>query len=381
MDLPARPHITAGIALASAAVIAAGPVAQHLPNLHLAQHLAEASVADIRLADAASGMVDLFAGVENELASLAGGANAAAVPASFLSDVVNPYVSTIEAAWANIQTIGNDWLANPFPVLSQVLTNQANYANILIPDVTKFLQAEFSYLTTGMVPAFQNAAYMFFNGQAATAMTKLTASLYSGFFITPGFNLFSALALPGDMATNFTNVVKTLTSSTVLLANVGSLFRPFLQAVNAFGIAAQDFEDATTPAAALEAIAQAPAVVANGFLNGAANNFAGYPGIFGVPTRTTNAGTVYDWLISLPQSVATSLGAKAGTNTFANLPTVFNGVFNTLSTNLGNFANSIGSGLTSILQGIPSALANLPSMVGALATQIGSWITTLLKLL
>ncbi|WP_141772652.1 hypothetical protein [Mycobacterium malmoense] len=379
MELTARPHIATGVALAAAGVVAAAPVTQHLPDL--AQRLSQVSVSEIRLTDAAGGMVDLFSGVENELASFTNGASAAAVPASFLGDVVNPYVSTIETAWSGIQTIGNDWLANPFPVLSQVLTNQAKYANILIPGVTKFLQSEFSYVTTGMVPAFQSAAYLFFNGQPETAMTNLTTSLYDGLFIFPGFSLASALAIPGDIATNFTNAVEAVTSEFTLLDNVGSLFWPFLQATRAFGIAAQNFEDATTPAAALQAIAQAPAVIANGFLNGGASSAVAYPGLLGVPNVNSGAGAVYEWLINLPQSVSQSIGANAGTNVSANLPTVFNGVFNTLSTNLGNFANSIGSGLTSILQGIPSALANLPSMIGALATQIGSWITALLGLL
>ncbi|QZA18432.1 hypothetical protein K3U93_04320 [Mycobacterium malmoense] len=97
MDLAARSHITAAAALASAAVLAAGPMAQHLPDLHLTQQLSRVSVANINLTDTASAL-DLFSGVESQLASLANGASAAAVSASLADNLV---VQTWSNTFAN----------------------------------------------------------------------------------------------------------------------------------------------------------------------------------------------------------------------------------------------------------------------------------------
>lgn len=105
MELAARPHISAGVALAAASVIAAGSIAQHLPGLHVAEHLPTVNVAAINLTDASS-MMDLFSGVETEFASLASGASAAAVPADVLNlslpVPIQTWVTTFENAGANL---------------------------------------------------------------------------------------------------------------------------------------------------------------------------------------------------------------------------------------------------------------------------------------
>lgn len=136
MQLAARPYLTAGVALAGAGIIAAPPVAQHLPEIQ---------ASEVRLANAEESITDLFSGAANGAANLASAASAADVPGSLFSPLaaaagsdpyfVNPlqtWVDVFANSAANLQTIGADWANIPAVLAQQVAANWIEYANLYV---------------------------------------------------------------------------------------------------------------------------------------------------------------------------------------------------------------------------------------------------------
>ncbi|ORA83270.1 hypothetical protein BST29_10425 [Mycobacterium malmoense] len=387
VDLAARPHITA-VALATAGVIAAAPVAQHLPELRLAQHLRQVSVSDINLTDAASGVVDLFSGVENELASLASGASVAAVPAATVGAFVNPitnWINVLQTAANNIGVLGQDWLADPMPLASQVMLNQFGYGSALATGVNGFSNGFFNTLASAVPTAMQTAWTDLTAGNLSGALntwfTVLNNAILSG-----GFGIIPALAIPTEITTNLNNLVTEATSFQVLLdAFLAPGFVYFNEGVAAaFVDSAQGAIDAVqagNPVGALSAIVNAPANITGDILNGF-TSISGhvYDGV--LSTSFPYQGLAETFGIDFPQMFAQSIGAKAGQNTSSLIPGALNTFGSTVQTSLTNLWTTLTadlgqmfpslSGLTSVLQNIPSALAPLGSLVGNLTGQVGS---------
>ncbi|BBZ49532.1 hypothetical protein MHEI_12490 [Mycobacterium heidelbergense] len=394
MDLAARPHITAGVALASAAVIAAGPIAQHLPDLHLARHLPTVSVSDIALTDASSAL-DLFSGVENELASLANGASAAAVPAATVGAFVNPittWANVLQTTANNLGVLGQEWLADPFPVASQVVINELGFGNIFATTInsagTAFWNGLASAGSSGLAKTMFTAGTALAAGNLSGAIAAWT-NLEIGLITSAGFGFLPALAIPGDIATNFGKLVTQAFSATTLVqAVLPSIFYVAAYVPTAFGDAAQGVINAVRagdPVGALSAIVNAPANVTGGLLNGfqpivgsATFGLIGPPGI--------GSNILSDLGINVPPLLSQSIGAKAGQNTSSLLPGAFTtfgatvqtqltSLWNTATADLGKIFNqtfpSLG-GLATALQGVPAALSPLGAIVGNATGQIGS---------
>jgi hypothetical protein len=164
---------------------------------------------------------------------------------AFYTGIEGPYEALFYSTMANLQNLGASWLADPFPFLRQFVANQMGYGQII-----------------------------------ATA-------LQTG-------NVQPVTAIPGDIAHNLNNVVATLTNTSitpvldvsllptsVTLNNVIGL--PVVLGVDLLGppaatLDAASFSAATfatavqagNPAAAITALIDAPAIIANGFLNGQA---------------------------------------------------------------------------------------------------------------
>ncbi|BBZ49960.1 hypothetical protein H7H82_19705 [Mycobacterium heidelbergense] len=394
MDLAARPHITAGVALASAAVIAAGPMAQHLPDLHLAQQLRTVSVTEIQLTDAASSVIDLFAGVENELASLASGAAVASVPAATVGVFINPittWANVLQTAANNIGLLGQKWLADPLPVASQVVINELGFGNILAKAINT---AGTSFWNSLARPATGVAARMFTAGTDLAAGNLFGAvntwtSLELSLILSAGENFVPALALVGDIATNFGKLVTEL-SSTQVLFDTSLISIEYFGAIvpDAFALTAQGVINAVQagdPAGALSAIVNAPANLTGNLLNGFFNPISGSTLTGLLSTSPSNGGVLSSFGL-VPPLLAQSIGAKAGQNTSSLLPGAFNtfgstvqtqltSLWNTMTTDLGTiFSQTFPSlgGLATALQGVPAALAPLGSLIGNFTGQVGS---------
>ncbi|BBZ50368.1 hypothetical protein H7H82_00170 [Mycobacterium heidelbergense] len=406
MDLAARPYITAGIALTSAAVVAAGPMAQHLPGLHLAQQLRTVSVSGIQLTDAASSVIDLFAGVENQLASLAGGVSATAVPAAALTDdfspiaqnlIVQTWANTFTHAGANLQYIYNVWSKLPASVLQQVLANWINYGNIYVESYQSAAADAINYFGAGgsFWGELLNASNALTSGNISGAVTDTYDAFYA--FVIPQilYPLETIIEkIPVGITKNLSNATSYLTSTVLSSVGLLGILGIPAQTETALGTSLQAAYNAYTSGNLLGAVTNllnTPGAMLNGFLNGA----SGTAGLLSSPAFGGN-GLVWAWVNSLGPGLAKQIVASGATNIvtakgnvgFAALQTAFQGFVNNLVNgwpSLSPIVSQISGSLTSLLQNIPSVLSNLPSILSNtgtwLASNIGFFISSLLKLL
>ncbi|UNB96120.1 hypothetical protein [Mycobacterium malmoense] len=396
MDLAARPHITAGIALASAAVVAAGPVAQHLPDLGPAQH--QVSVSDIKLTDAASGMVDLFTGVENELASLVSGASAAAVPASVVSNAINPvqaWINAFESAGTNIQSIFNTWSKTPFPVLQQIAANGIQYGSIYAGAFQTSANDLAAYFSSGAGTTFWNilstAQKAFAAGNISSAMGSLYSAFWGDLIVFGGLPLEQILNIPIDVTQNIANAtlygLKTGLSQAVTWGVLDLPEQPWI----ALGTSLQAISTAWgagDPVGLLTNIINIPGAMVNAFLNGAKNNSTGLLSapITGFPHGD---GLVNVLVNSVLPNLAEQIVVPGAQNVVGggSLVTAIQNFANKLITGwpsastLSGIGGAFGSELTALLQSVPSALSSLPSTLGTIATQLGTLLINLLRML
>ncbi|OBJ51710.1 PE family protein [Mycobacterium sp. 1423905.2] len=170
-------------------------------------------------------------------------------PPDFFAAVAGPYQALFNNTIANLQSLGNGLAANPFPFLHQFITNQSNYGQLIASS---------------------------FNHFAATGAVN---------------DLLPILSIPAQIGQNAVNVFRTLTDfsysvgvSTVNNAvSIGPAFfgLPIGVGIDALGSPVTTASAAASSAAAFMSAVQhgdafgaavaaltAPAVVANGFLNG-----------------------------------------------------------------------------------------------------------------
>ncbi|OIN78692.1 hypothetical protein BMG05_21635 [Mycobacterium malmoense] len=396
VELAARPHISAGVALAAASVIAAGSIAQHLPGLHVAEHLPTVNVADINLTDASS-MMDLFSGVETEFASLASGASAAAVPADVLNlslpVPIQTWVTTFENAGANLREMGNLWAQVPAPVLQQVAANFTSYASTYVGSFQTSAANALSYFTgtgpTDFIPLLQNVWADVNTGNIQAATKSFFSAIWTQPYIQLGLPLEQILQIPVNITQNLANATKYLADTAI--TQLGTWLLTFQQLVpNTLGPALQAVYDANAAGDPLAAVADSinvPGVLENGILNGNALGNNGILSVTGI--NTLGNGLLAHLLLDIPHNLAGSIVAPGAVNianggslasaiqTFANQliggwPSLSN-----ITAGLGNLAGD----LTGVLQNIPSVLAGLPTVFGNIASTVGTLLVQLLRLL
>ncbi|QZA16676.1 hypothetical protein K3U93_18780 [Mycobacterium malmoense] len=406
MDLAARPHITAGVTLASAAVIAVAPATQHLPDLRLAQQLPQVSVSDIQLTDAATGVIDLFSGVESELASLASGASAAAVPAAALTDFINPavlplplatWVNTFQTAGTNLQYIfgSGKWSKAPFPVLQQVAANWVDYANIYVGAYQQAATNAVNYLAFYFGPLIRTGLSDLTSGNISGGINALYTALFQNPIEDFGLPLEKTLEIPAYFLQNLASATQYAVTIGVTQIGLYGLDAPY-QAQTSLGLslqAAYNAWNAGNPMGALSSLLNTPGATVNGLLNGSGQSILG-AGLLSSPAFShLYNGLVNTVVNTLSPTLAGKIVApgavniETGGSLSAALQSLVNQLVNgwpSLSPVLNNLSN-VPAELTSLLQSIPSVLSNLPSILGkfggALVSNIGLLISNLLKLL
>ncbi|MCV7379839.1 hypothetical protein H7K38_14405 [Mycobacterium alsense] len=405
MDLAARrPHISAGIALASAAVIAAGPMTQHLPKLDAAHYLPKVSVTEINLTDAASPMMDLFAGVEDQLASLAGGASAAAVPAAALTDFLNPatlplpvatWVNVFQNAGTNLQTVLSSWQTDPFPIARQMLANWAQYGiDYITPYHTAAIGAAKYFGTTTNVSFWgylKSAWSGYLSGNMIAAKNGVYNAFLGGLEQPVLLPLEKTLTFIPQIPQNFTNLVNGLVGipadgvtpsslTTLGLLAVGMGTQPFVPIGTTLQNISNAYNAGNLPAM-LGYAADFPGELANAVIN--SNNVS-----YGI--LSTNRGLLNTFANIIPQALAGQMVAPNAQNlsTGGSLAVSGQQLVNALTTgwpDLTPVINTTTNELTAWLQQIPSVVSNLPTLlsgaIGSLASHIGLIIANLLKLL
>lgn len=412
-----RPNVSAGLAVAAAGVIAAGPIAQHLPDLHLSQRLSAVSVSDVQLTDAAGSVVDLFSGVESELASLAsGGVAAAAAPAGFLGDFSTPvqtWVSALVNAGTNLQYIFNTWSTLPFPVVQQVAANGVQYASDYFGAFQAATSGALHYFfgigpatsTTPFVPLLQSAWSSALSGNMTTAVTDVFDAVYLNPVLIVLQPLEAILKIPADITQNLANAMNYLTGPFLTSFGADALLTLPVMIPNSLGPSLQAVYDAWAAGdqvGALTNLINTPGAVANAFLNGISTHPGTLPptnGLLSSPAfffhTIKGNGLVNDLLNTLIPNLANQIVAPGAQNIAqgGSLATAVQNLASQLIGSaslpglpaLGSSLANLGSELTSVLEStassVASGLGSLGSMAGAFASQIGTLLINLLKLL
>ncbi|OBI87099.1 hypothetical protein A9X01_16060 [Mycobacterium asiaticum] len=222
---------------------------------------------------------------------------AAAVSASTLP-VLGPYQDLFTNTLTNLQDIGNAWLANPAPFLQQVLANQYGYTQLTVSALSNATR-DFAIGLAGIPPSLQSALQLLAAGNTSAAVNELGKAFINVFYtgldatdlsniqlLGPIGDVLPIASIPGQVAQNFTNVLQTITDTNISF-NIPTLSMtfgfPLVMALDAAGspittaIAFADSANTFISAAqagnaqaALTALVEAPANIANGFLNGEA---------------------------------------------------------------------------------------------------------------
>lgn len=300
MNRAAKSYLTAGVALAGASVIAVSPVvATPLSPPGVNTHPAfSVSTADLQLAT-----------------------------------TVNPiaaWAEVVSAAYGNVAALGEEVLSDPAPILRQFILNQLSNGEAVVSAATGAIGGFLEYISPdnafGLGAQLRTAAEQLSSGNIAGAIETATQALFLAPVISVAFPVLSSglLEIPGTIAQNFANVVKTVTDpNTVLPIALGAL-GTVLAPVNAFGDSLQETFDALGDGdlgAALNAIINIPAAVVGAVLNGY-TNLAGsvFPGLF------SEDGLVHALVVTLPRAIAAAIapeeeGAGAAANGPADVPT------------------------------------------------------------
>jgi hypothetical protein len=302
MQLALRPVLTAGVALADASLIAVAPVTLPLPDVQVpAVQLTSATgsalgdltgeigqivntlsgaggstgvISDIPIVGSlpsGSGLGSLFSGSGlDSLANLDGlgsllNLGNAADP---FTNPITEWLSVLTTAFGNIQTLGQTFLADPFPILSAVIDNQIAYAQLLGDG----LQSAGTALVSGLegLPAVLSTAFTdLLSGDVLDAINGPFGYLFSS-LLDVGIGPLEALVqVLGDVGTNIDGVLSGI--GTPLLLLVLAPIYPLAAVVGQFAFTAQDFVTSVSTGDFVQAfsdVINAPAYLTGAFLNG-----------------------------------------------------------------------------------------------------------------
>ncbi|OHV04110.1 hypothetical protein BKN37_11730 [Mycobacterium talmoniae] len=244
-------------------------------------------------------------------------------------DPITPWVNVFGEAFQNVSTIATDWLADPFPLLTQVLTNQLGYGETLVTAGTGALSGLFTYLTGDDYNSFQyllgEAFDALLQGNITGSFANLWSSALSG-LLAAAFPLLGsgALDIPATMAQNFANIVSTLTNLNTALPLFLGLLQPIYGSWTALGDSLQGTLDAIQagdPLTAFGDLINLPATVTGAFLNG--YDAISAPGLLS-PLDDFFSGPIAA-LLHLPAQLAEAIAPAAGaTDLLAELGSILN---------------------------------------------------------
>ena len=285
-----RPYLAAGVAIVGASLIAVNPVGP-----------TGAAIQERAVQLASLGADEIGDGL---------GTAAQSIPADIAT--LNPFpewINVLGTGFDNVGQIGDQILADPFPILSQLLTNQLGYADTISTSLQAVGQTLDQFVTGDgaydLVPLLQGA----FGDLAAGDVTGAAAdisSILTGVTIFPALDLEPALEIPGEITTNLNNAVQSLLNPlTELIVGLVSAPEGVIYTLGNSGQAFVDAAGAGEPLVALSALINTPAEAVGALLNGVPDQ--GYVGLI----EPTFAGLLQTLAVDLPQTIAQALGAPA----------------------------------------------------------------------
>jgi hypothetical protein len=285
-----RPYLAAGVAIVGASLIAVNPVGPTVP-----------AIQERAVQLASLGADEIGDGL---------GTAAQSIPADIATlDPFSEWTNVLGTAFDNVGQIGDQILADPFPILSQLLTNQLGYADTISTSLQDVDQTLDQFVTGDgaydLAPLLQGA----FADLAAGNITGSAAdinSILTGVTIFPALDLQPALEIPGEITTNLNNAVQSLLNPlTDLIVGLVSTPEGVIDTLGNSGQAFVDAAGAGEPLQALSALINTPAEAVGALLNGVPDQ--GFAGLI----EPTFAGVLQTLAVDLPQTIAQALGAPA----------------------------------------------------------------------
>ncbi|GFG76184.1 hypothetical protein [Mycobacterium botniense] len=290
MELALRPYVTAGVGVAAAGLIAVTPVAG--PSLELQQRA-------VQLTSAA--------------ADVLGGASAADL--GTFTNPITEWLDVFSTTADNLQKLADIVLADPFPIMSQILSNQLGYADTLAGGLES-ASSGLAAFADGLPAVLQTALGDIASGQILTGVGDIwnyAVSFGKGGLLIPINDLFTATeSVAEGMAGNADKFVDALFTGNPTISDLipelagttsplglslASVIFPVHAGLAESATLAQDIVTAMQDGqylTALSDIVNAPAYVTDAILNGTTATFGpseligvlGFPGS-GLLTSTT----------------------------------------------------------------------------------------------
>jgi hypothetical protein len=345
-QLAVRSYLAAGVAIVGASAIAVSPMAPPMPDIHLPS-LHEAGVELSALADPFAAYGQAF---DNTVANLqAVLATAAKNPTPVLTKVLSNQLVAAQALLALLPTVGTPASGNLASNLTQVLASQPGVLQELVTAIQTAIDGVSTALQTTVPPILEAALTDLKAANIEGAVNNVLLAGFAGLFpvtgvITPALNVVAAplqaivnavntigpvgvvVSNPLQNVVNVLNVVgaEFLSPATNADLALAGLLGPAIEGVAATGTAIQGVINAAgagNPGAALGAVLDVPAVIADGFLNGGVGpDLSGVLGIpLGVPIYAGGLLTQFGFVFS-GDSVSLNLpGAVAAIQTLQGL--------------------------------------------------------------
>jgi hypothetical protein len=345
-----RPYLAAGVAIVGASLIAVNPVG---PPVAAIQERA-VQLASLGADEIGDGLGTAAQGIPADIATL---------------NPFSEWTNVLGTAFDNVGQIGDQILADPFPILSQSLTNQLGYADTISTSLQAVGQTLDQFVTGDgaydLVPTLQGAFADLAAGDVTGAAADIN-SILTSVTIGPALDLEPALEIPGEITTNLNNAVQSLLDPlTVLILGLVSTPEGVIDTLGNSGQAFVDAAGAGEPLQALSALINTPAEAVGALLNGVPDQ--GYVGLI-----EPAAGFLQTLAVDLPQTIAQALGAPAADSASAAAdltttldPSVALGDPSALldsTTTLGDLSNLFD----------PSAVTDIGTLLGAdLAPNLG----------
>ncbi len=268
MQLALRPYVTAGVAIVGASIIAATPITAAAPEIQNRAVTLSAAVQTLDLPSPADA---------SPFAAILGDANPFATPlaeSSFV-DPIARWAEVFELTSSNLTKLFQNALAEPAPVLRQIIANQTGYAELVGESLSTTVQ-NFINAATIYIPEYLEEARLKFEAGdimgVGNVMSRATLTIASTMF--PMLNL---LSIPKQMVGNLSNVLNLLSYKSFidvgLVGQVGMGYVSLIQGYVSAGAAriGQDLYDAVKTGDMVKfasTIINAPADTVSSILNG-----------------------------------------------------------------------------------------------------------------
>lgn len=225
---------------------------------------------------------------------------------------VNLFANTAE----NTMTLGQQIFADPAPILTQVLKNQVARGEAIATILNGVATGTIEWANS-LPGIMQSAADMAKTGQYGQAVTWALSMPAAGLLLGVGMPLMGLSSVTGGMTENLNNFVQAFGNPMTLFGTVLGVLQTWSSTTVAIGNTVQNFADAVEagdPLAVASVLIAAPAVIADGFLNGGPNT----PGLL-TPDGDGIPGPIAGLLVQVRRTLAQAIGAEAPTTKVAAL--------------------------------------------------------------